>query len=274
MRATRAPVVAVGRGAQRQRPHPLRQRDERLVGRHAVEALARPGDQCPVHRPRRAEDLERRQTQAGRLVLDEHLRHTEPLGAARRAAQRRGGVARHAAVEPPRGVRRGRESMPPSRGRSSDPRSGRSSDGAPASPRGSARASSAAASAARRSASWIAAGQRRRRRADRRLADAAGAQRALAGVASRARSSRMSGRSSDGGDQVVGEQRRACRTPVVDLDLLGQRVADALGDGALDLALRRAACRSPGRRRGRRRSAATRTSPVSSSTSTSAACAP
>src|SRR5690606_30762679 len=88
-------VVAVRGGDEPHRRHGrLAQPPERNAGRQPVVVAQR-----PVHAPRGAEDLERGQPEAGRLVLDEHPSGAQLGGERRQLDERRRGVAGQPPVE-------------------------------------------------------------------------------------------------------------------------------------------------------------------------------
>ena len=72
----RAPVVPVGRRDQRERSE-RRQRAPQIVEAAPPGLVAEAADQQPVHRPRRAENLEGGQPEPVRLVLHGQRRHVE-----------------------------------------------------------------------------------------------------------------------------------------------------------------------------------------------------
>ena len=94
----RPSVVPVGRGYEGERP------DRRERGPQRVEVVplgfvAEPADDQSIHRPRRTEDLERRQPEALRLVLHGHRRETELDGQILGVDDARGCVGGEAPVE-------------------------------------------------------------------------------------------------------------------------------------------------------------------------------
>ena len=93
-------VVAVGGGHQPQRAQSVGDDRGQVVERRPRGLAAEPVAQHPVGRPRGAEDLERRQPEPARLVLDQHpaRRRTTPASAGS-SPQRRRRVAGEALVE-------------------------------------------------------------------------------------------------------------------------------------------------------------------------------
>ena len=95
----RAAVVPVGRGDEGQRSE-RRERAAQLVEIAPLGLVAEPAHEQPVDGPRRAEDLERGQSEPARLVLDRHLRQAELRRDAGRVDHRGRRVPGEAAVEP------------------------------------------------------------------------------------------------------------------------------------------------------------------------------